>query len=235
MKKKFKFLGYGVLDWILLLSGLISGIVVGIIFHSPWFIIINTILATICVFTQAKGQVINQFIGIVYFVFYIFISYKQKLYGEAILYLVIMLPMYIYGAIHWITHRDKEENLVLVRNNLSKKEWGLMSLGFVIVSIGVFFLLKALNTSELVVSTLSFITMLPAVYLLIRRCKWNQVAFLVNDFIVPILWLLLIINGELILLPMIINFVFQIIYDTYGLIEWIKLEKKQKNKKDNNG
>ncbi len=183
MIKKFKFLGYGALDWILLLSGLISGVVVGIIFDSPWF--------------------------------------------------VIMLPMYIYGAIHWITHRDKQENLVIVRKNLSKKEWSFMGVGFVVVSIGVYFLLKALNTAELVISTLSFITILTAVYLLIRRCMWNQVAFLVNDFVVPILWILLIVHGELILLPMIINFVFQIIYDSYGLIEWIKIEKKQKQKGKN--
>lgn len=72
-------------------------------------------------FTQAKGQIATQFIGAIYFCFYIFIAYTQKLYGEAILYLVIMLPMYIYGIIHWLKNRDKKENVVIVRSNLSKK------------------------------------------------------------------------------------------------------------------
>lgn len=220
--------GYNFLDLILILVGMATVTISGILFGSKWYIIVSTLLGLLCVFTQAKGKISTQFIGIVYFCFYIFISYTQKYYGEAILYLIIMLPMYIYGVIHWLANRDKKDNVVLVRSNLSKKEWLISSLCFVGISVGVFFLLKALNTSQLWISTLSFLSMLPAVYLLMRRCKWNQVAFLINDFIVPILWLFLVIQGDLSFLPMIIYHIFQIIYDVYGLIEWIKLEKKQK-------
>ena len=139
-----------------------------------------------------------------------------------------MLPMYIYGIIHWLSNRDKKDNVVIVRSNLSKKEWIVLLICLTAVSVGVFFVLQALDTSQLIISTLSFVSMLPAVYLLMRRCKWNQVAFLVNDFIVPILWLFLVIQGDLSFLPMCIYHIFQITYDIYGLIEWIKLEKKQK-------
>ena len=231
--------GYNILDLILILTGIIVVTITGILFGSPWYIIVSTLLGLLCVFTQAKGKISTQFIGIIYFCFYIFISYTQKYYGEAILYLSIMLPMYIYGVIHWLANRDKKENVVIVKSNLSKKEWLFSSIGFVILSVGVFFLLKALKTSQLITSTLSFVSMLPAVYLLIRRCKWNQVAFLINDFIVPILWLVLVIQGDLSFLPMVVYHIFQITYDIYGLIEWIKLEKKQKaegiNAEENKG
>ena len=93
----------------------------------------------------------------------------------------------------------------------------------------VYLILKELNTSQLIINTLSFITMLPAVYLLIRRCKWNQVAFLINDFIVPFLWIFLVIEVNTAFITMCIYHVFQITYDVYGFIEWIKLEKKQKD------
>lgn len=225
--------GYNVLDFILLFSGIVIVSISGILFGSKWYITTSTILGLLCVFTQAKGKIATQFIGIVYFCFYIFISYTQKYYGESLLYLIIMLPMYIYGVIHWLAHRDKNENVVIVRSNLSKKEWLISCLCFVVVSVGVYVLLKILNTSRLVISTLSFVSMLPAIYLLIRRCKWNQVAFLVNDFIVPVLWIFLIIQGDLSFLPMCIYHVFQITYDIYGLIEWIKLEKKQKSEREN--
>lgn len=223
--------GYNILDLILILTGIGTVTISGILFGSKWYIIVSTLLGLLCVFTQAKGKISTQFIGIAYFCFYIFISYTQKYYGEALLYLIIMLPMYIYGVIHWLANRDKKDNVVLVRSNLSKKEWLISSLCFVGVAVGVFFLLKALNTSQLWISTLSFVSMLPAVYLLMRRCKWNQVAFLINDFIVPILWLFLVIQGDLSFLPMCIYHIFQITYDVYGLIEWIKLEKKQKEQK----
>lgn len=221
--------GYNLLDLILISTGIIVVTITGIIFGSSWYVMLSTLLGLLCVFTQAKGKISTQFFGIVHFCFYIFISYTQKYYGEAILYLVIMLPMYIYGVIHWLANRDKKENVVIVKSNLSKKEWLFASIGFVLLSVGVFFLLKALKTSQLITSTLSFVTMLPAVYLLIRRCKWNQVAFLINDFIVPILWIVLVVKGNLSFLPMVVYHIFQITYDVYGLIEWIKLEKKQKS------
>ncbi len=227
--KKINFLGYNLIDLILLGTGLVTITTISIIFKSPWYILINTILGLFCVFTQAKGKVSTQFIGAIYFCFYIFISYSQQLYGEAILYLVIMLPMYIYGIINWLKNRDKKENIVIVKSNLSMKEWLFMSVALVVLSAIVFFLLKALNTAQVVISTFSFISMLPAVYLLVRRCKWNQVAFLINDFIVPILWLVMILNGNLILIPLCVYHIFQVTYDVYGLINWIKLEKKQKH------
>lgn len=222
--------GYNILDLILILTGIITITVTSIVFHSQWYIILNTILGLLCVFTQAKGKIATQFIGVVYFCFYIVISYSQKYYGEAILYLTIMLPMYVYGVIHWLKNRDeKEENTVIVRSNLSKNEWIISSLCFILLSIVVFFVLKALDTSQLVISTLSFVSMLPAVYLLIRRCKWNQVAFLFNDFIVPLLWIFLVMEGNTVFVPMCIYHVFQITYDIYGLIEWIKIEKRQES------
>lgn len=222
--------GYNIVDLILISLGVIVVTVSGIMFKSKWYVITSTLLGLFCVFTQAKGKVSTQFIGIVYFCFYIFISYSQKYYGEALLYLLIMLPLYIYGVIHWLSHRDKKDNVVIVKSNLSLKEWCISGFCFLIIAVGVFFLLKALNTAQLIINALSFLSMLPAVYLLTRRCKWNQVAFLINDFIVPVLWIFLVVQGDLSFLPMCIYHIFQITYDVYGLIEWIKLEKKQQNK-----
>lgn len=222
--------GYSIVDLVLIGLGIIVVTISGIIFDSKWYIIMSTLLGLLCVFTQAKGKISTQFIGIIYFCFYIFISYSQKYYGEALLYLLIMFPMYIYGVIHWLSNRDKKDNVVIVRSNLSLKEWCLSGCSFMVVAIGVYFVLKYLNTAQLIISCLSFLSMLPAVYLLIRRCKWNQVAFLINDFIVPILWIFLVINGDWSFLPMCVYHIFQITYDIYGLIEWIKLEKKQQKK-----
>ena len=226
--------GYNLLDLLLIGLGVIVVTISGILFGSKWYIIVNTLLGLFCVFTQAKGKIATQFIGIIYFCFYIFISYSQKYYGEALLYLLIMLPMYIYGVINWLLNRDKKDNVVIVKSNLSLKEWFLAGLYFVILATGIYFILKFLDTSQLIISFLSFISMLPAVYLLIRRCKWNQVAFLVNDFIVPILWIFLVVQGDLSFLPMCVYHIFQITYDVYGMVQWIKLEKIQQNKNTTN-
>ncbi len=226
--KKINIYGYNLLDLILLGTGIVCITTISIIFKSPWYVLTSTLLGLLCVFTQAKGKVSTQFIGVVYLLFYSYISYTEKLYGEVIFYLVIMIPMYLYGIVHWLKHRSDENNVVLVRSNLSKKEWLFMSLSVAALSVGIYFMLKALNTAQVLLSTLSFVSMLPAVYLLARRCKWNEVAFLANDIITPILWTVMMVNGNMILLPMVIYHFFQITYDTYGIIIWLKLEKHQK-------
>ncbi len=229
--KKVNILGYNLIDLILLGAGLVATTTVSIVFKSPWYVVMSSALGILCVFTQAKGKVATQFIGVVYFCFYIFIAYTERFYGEAILYLVVMIPIYIYGIIHWLKNRDKKDNVVIVRSNLPLKEWILMIVGVIALSFGVYYLLKALNTAELIVSTLSFVSMIPSVYLLARRCKWNQVSFLINDFILPVLWLLTIVDGNYALIPMCIGHLFQIVYDIYGLVNWIKLEKQQSEMK----
>ena len=229
--RKVNVCGYGLLDLFLIGTGIVTITTLSIVFKSPWYVLVNALLALLCVFTQAKGKVSTQFIGAIYFCFYIFITYSQKLYGEAILYLTIMLPMYVYGIVHWLKNRNKKDNVVIVRSNLSKQEWCFMSIALVIVSIGVYFLLKLLGTAELLISTLSFVSMLPAVYLLIRRCKWNQVVFLINDVIVPLLWLAMVLNGQTIFVTLVVYHFFQLTYDVYGFVNWIKLEKQQKLEK----
>ena len=108
---------YGFLDIMLILSGVLVVTISGVLYNSKWYVILNTILCLLCVFTQAKGKIINQFIGIVHFVLYIFICYNQKFYGEALLYLVVMTPLYIYGIINWLKNRDYQNNAVMIRSS----------------------------------------------------------------------------------------------------------------------
>lgn len=230
-RQKWQWRDYNVVDLVLLFTGLFLITFTSIFFKSPWLIIVNSTLGILCVFMQAKGKVATQFIGIVWFVFYCFLSYQNQYYGETILYAIIMIPLYIYGVIHWLAKRDKKDNVVIVRNNLSKKEWSIFIPSWLAVAVGVFFLLQALNTAQLWLSTIAFCTMLPSVYLLVRRSKWNQVLFLINDIVLCFLWQILVFKGQLEFLTIFAYQIMQIIYDAYGIMVWWKLEKKQKTQK----
>ena len=208
-------------------GGISTIIATSIVFKSSWLIIVNSILGICCVFMQTKGKIATQFIGIVWFVFYCFMAYQQKYYGETILYATIMIPLYIYGVIHWLAHRDKRDNVVLVNNKFKAKEIVVFISIWAAVSVGVFFLLQALNTAQLWLSTVAFCTMLPSVYLLMRRNKWNQLLFFINDIVLYVLWQSLVYKGDLAFVSILCCQIFQIIYDAYGLFVWFKLEKKQ--------
>lgn len=232
MKKLKTYKGYNIIEIVLIILGLVSVLVSSLIFKSDWIIILHTVLCLLTVFTQAKAKLITQILGILAFSLYAFIAYKNSLFGEVIIYATVVIPFYIYGIVNWFKNKDKQNEVVLIKTNISKKEWLIMIVFLSIISVGIYFLLKFLNTEQLIVSTLSFVTMIPSIYLLARRSKWNQICFLINDLFLMFMWLILIVQGNYQLITILVCFVYQTIYDIYGIIEWGRLEKLQKGKKE---
>lgn len=105
----------------------------------------------------------------------------------------------------------------------------LLALICIIAFIGLYKLLKYFNTSQLLVSTISMIASLLAVYLLVRRSKYCFIFYILNDIILIILWGLPIIAGNLLLIPMLIDPFALLVNDTYGAINWNNIEEKQNN------
>ena len=175
---------------------------------------------------MAKGKNLGQVFGLLIVVLYSIVSFKNKYYGEVIIYLCVMLPMYIIGIISWLRHQNKETNSVEV-NTIKVKEWILVSIVSMAAFIGIYFLLKVFNTSELFVSSLSVIDSLFAVYLGVRRSKYSFYFYVVNDLILIALWGIPVIAGTLILIPMVFNPIINLINDIYGIYNWKKLEKIQ--------
>ena len=137
-----------------------------------------------------------------------------------------MLPMYIWGIIEWLKHRNGETKSVEV-NSIKLREWIIVALCAIVAFVGFYFLLKALNTNELFISTLSVVDNIFAVYLLARRSKYGFISYIVNDLILIVLWGIPIVQGNLLLLAMLINPMVNLINDTYGVINWTKMQKKQ--------
>jgi hypothetical protein len=78
-----------------------------------------------------------------------------------------------------------------------------------------------------IISSLSVIDSLFAIYLGIRRSKYSFYFYVVNDLILIALWGIPVISGSLILLPMVFNPIINLINDMYGIHNWKKLEKIQ--------
>lgn len=232
MKKLFK--DWSVFEIILLTTSPLIVLLVGIIFKSDVLTMMTSIVGIICALLLAKGLILGQFFGIAIVILYSIVSYKNGFYGEMLIYLIIMLPMYIWGIIEWLKHKNGETKSVEV-NSIKWKEWLIVVLCSIVIFIGFYFLLKSLNTNELIVSTLSVVDNIFAVYLLARRSKYGFVSYIVNDLILIVLWGIPIIQGNLLLLAMLINPIVNLVNDTYGVINWNKMQRKQKDKIAKNG
>lgn len=195
--------------------------------------LIVSILGIITVISGAKGLIISPFINIIYNIIYIIICFSQKFYGEVIIYSFILTPLNIITINSWFKNRSKENKNIVKVNKLSIKEYFILGILTILITICFYFLLKSLNTKSLLISTLSLTDSFVATYLLFRRCSNYALAYIVNDIILITLWFSTINTEKTAHLPIIISFIIFLINDIYGLTLWKKREKIQNTKTDN--
>lgn len=217
------------LEKTLLYGSCIIVFIVGVISKSDILTTSCSIIDILAMLLIAKGKNIGQILGVLITILYSIVSFKNRFYGEVIIYIFMMLPMYLIGIVSWIKHKNNETDSVEI-NNIYKSEWLIVSIVAVIVFTGVYFLLKAFNTNELLVSTFSVLASLFGIYLQIRRSRYAFIFYIINDIILSILWGIPIINGDYSLLPIFLDPVFIFFNDMYGFYNWTRLEKKQKEK-----
>ena len=211
----------------LLLLSIILVSLVGIIFEAKLTTTISSIVGIVTALLLAKGKNLGQVFGVISAFLYSFVSFKSKFYGEVIIYMCIKLPMYIIGILTWIKHQSKKTNTIQI-NNIKLKEWIIVSVICIVSFIGIYWLLKIFDTKELFISSLSVVSSLFAIYLGIRRSKYSFYFYIMNDFILIMLWGIPVLNGMLSLIPMVFNPIINFINDSYGIYNWNKLEEMQK-------
>ena len=220
-------------DWtdfekVLLFGSIIVVSLVGIFFKSDLLTTSCSIVGIITALLLAKGKNLGQVFGLLITILYSIVSFKNKYYGEVLIYALLMLPMYVIGIITWINHKNKKTNSVEI-NSIKKKEWIIVSFVFALVFVGIYYLLKAFNTNELIVSTISVLASLFAVYLQIRRSRYSFSFYIVNDIILMFLWGIPVVHGSYMLFPMFLNPTINLINDLYGFYNWKKTERIQNN------
>ena len=202
-------------------------ILVGIVFKSDILTTSCSVVGVITAFLHAKGKNLGQVFGLLITALYSVVSFKNKYFGEVLIYLTIMLPMYIIGIISWARHKNIETNSVEI-NRVKKKELGIIIILSGFIYIGIYYLLRFFNTNELIISTASVLISMLAMYFQVRRSRYSFSFYLINDIILTLLWGIPVIKGNLLLFPMFINPIINLISDIYGLHNWKRIEKIQK-------
>ncbi len=181
--------------------------------------------ATALIFV-AKANVIGQMLTVVFAVFYGVISYEFHYYGEMITYLGMSAPIAAAAVISWLRNPYKGNRAEVTVNSLSAKEYALLAVLSIAVTVAFYFILRALNTANLIISTVSVLTSFAASYLTLRRSHFYALAYAANDVVLISLWALAMrSNAEY--LAMVICFTVFLLNDLYGLIYWARLRVKQ--------
>lgn len=226
MKKFFK--SFTAFEWLLWLISVIIVTVCFFVFkNTQYHYLIGSLLGITALIFVSKGNPVGQALIIVFSVFYGIISFSFKYYGEMITYLGMSAPIAVWALISWLKNPYNGQRSEVKVNSLSRLEWCLFAVGAVIVTVAFYFILKALNTSNLIVSTLSVFTSFTAAYLTARRNRFYALLYGLNDIVLIVLWALASAEN-LSYLPMVICFTAFLVLDAYGFINWSKMKKRQK-------
>ena len=212
------------LEFVLLTMGVVLSALIAFIFKSSWISLVCSIVSVITVILQAKGKVVANLFGVLVVFLYGYVSIQSKLYGEAILYVFAMLPLFISSFISWL--KNSRKNQTVIAYDISGFEWAIASALQPVLFVALYYFLGSLNTALLIFSTLSFTTQIFALYLGVRRCKYSFLWYFVNDVILIVLWTTISMQGNLDALPIIISSAMNCIYDAYGIINWNKMNEK---------
>ena len=150
--------------------------------------LISSLIGSTFLILNAKGNVWGQILTLVFSILYGIISYSTSYYGEMITYLCMTAPIAFASIITWIKNPARKGKNEVKVNSLSKKEYALRSMHSLLVSFVFYFILRALGTAELVLSTVSVLTSFAASYLTMRRSKYFAIAYASNDVVLIIMW-----------------------------------------------
>lgn len=176
---------------------------------------------------NAKANPVGQLLMIVFSGIYGIISYSFSYYGEMITYLGMTMPMAVFSLIAWLRHPFGDKRSEVEINRIGPREQIFMWTLTAAVTAGFFFILRALNTANLIPSTLSVTTSFSAAYLTFRRSPYYAAAYAANDIILIVLWVLASFTDSR-YISVVICFAAFLINDIYGLISWRIIEKRQR-------
>lgn len=188
--------------------------------------LIDSLIGVTALIFISKGYVIGQVLLIIFGVLYGVISFEYRYYGEIITYLGMTAPIAGLAVISWLRHPYKDSKEVEVNRHLKMSTWLTLLLLTAAVTVGFYFILKALGNSNLLFSTISVTTSFLAASLTFLRSPYYGLGYAANDAVLITLWVLAALEDPG-YVPMIFCFVMFFINDLYGFFNWRRMSKRQ--------
>lgn len=188
--------------------------------------LIASLLGVTALIFIAKGNVIGQILVIIFSLLYGIISYHFRYYGELITYVCMSAPSALFACITWLNNPSKSGKSEVKVGTMSKTKWVFTFLIAILATVVFYFILRYFGTKNLVLSTVSITTSVLASVLLIFRCRFYAIAYVLNDLVLIGLWVLASMEDAS-NLPMVFCFVTFLFNDAYSFINWKRIEKRQ--------
>lgn len=188
--------------------------------------LIASLIGTLSLMFNAKGNPLGPGLIIIFSLLYGIISFQSRYYGEMITYLGMTLPMAVIALVSWLRNPFNGNKAEVTVNKVRAAELFFMFALTAAITIAFYFILKALDTANLIPSTISVTTSFTAAYLTFRRSPYYAVGYAANDIVLIILWGLMAVK-DISCLSVVICFAVFLIFDIYGFFSWRKMQLRQ--------
>ena len=193
---------------------------------------IPAVISAICGVTYTvlagKGNPICYIFGLTGSFFYGYISYKNSLWGQLILYMLYYVPMQISGFINW-NKNLKIDKYEIVKTNLKKNEIikiFLLSIFFIFVF---YYFAKRFGDTCPVLDSITTILSITGMYLTVRRVVEQWILWMIVNGLSFIMWFFIVLSGERVISTVLMWGIYFILA-IYFYIDWKKeLVIKNKN------
>lgn len=194
--------------------------------EKDWLSLFASLIGVTALIYSAKGNLMGPILSIAFSLLYGIISLIFGYWGEAITYLGMTMPAAIASTISWA--KNPYGNTGEVRaSKMTKKITVYMLLASIPTTALFYFALWALDTPNLIWSTVSIITSFIASFLTFMRSPYFALVYSLNDIILIVLWGLASFES-ISYLPMVACFFMFLFNDMYGFFSWRKMQKRQK-------
>lgn len=227
MKLKQIFSYFSIFEWCLWIGSILA-VTLSFILGGEFYILtlIASLVGVSSLIFIAKGNVVGQFLIIIFSILYGIVSIRFRYWGEMITYLFMSLPAAVSASITWLKNPSAESKNEVMVATMTKKKFLLSILVSILVTIAFYFILRYLNTANLWLSTISVATSFLAASFLFLRSRYYALAYAANDIVLIGLWTLASLQS-LSYLPMVVCFIAFLCNDLYGFINWKRIQDRQ--------
>ncbi len=223
-KKKHYFTKFEIWLWVLSYVFILGAF---LLFHGDDYVTLSaTLLGVVSLTFNAKGNPVGPLLMIIFSLLYSVVSWSFAYYGEMLTYLGMSAPMALWALISWLKNPYKGKKSQVTIGGITKKETVFMLVLSIIVTLVFYYILKVLNTANLIPSTLSVTTSFMAAYLSARRSPYYALAYAANDIVLIVLWVLAAVS-DITYVSVIVCFLVFLVYDLYGFYSWLKIRANQ--------
>lgn len=166
----------------------------------------------------AKGNVWAQILMVVFSILYGLISWQFRYWGEMITYIGMTMPMAVWSTITWIKNPSESGQEVAIQKLTRKHVAGIAAAGVLVTAV-FYMILKALDTPNILFSTISITTSFLAASLTMLRSSYYALGYASNDIILIVMWVLASIENPA-YIPVVVNFIIFFFNDMYGFVSW---------------